>query len=155
MCLVKSDFVLENVKYFWIFFTFRFFEDKSDMMYHILNNREKKTSFLCGKEFYPFYLFLLSDWRNERETERRSPFFFRSSTFCERSPWCCFNRSVFFRTTERKWSREEELQVYDDPNSAMTFTNVSLPRFLLSFFPLRLILFLHITSLWSCSKLHD
>lgn len=57
MCLVKSDFVLENVKYFWIFFTFRFFEDKSDMMYHILNNREKKTSFLCGRNFTPFIFF--------------------------------------------------------------------------------------------------
>lgn len=53
-------------------------------MIHQIPNNVKKRAFFAERIFTPFiFLFLLSDWRNERETERRSPFFF------------CFDRPFF------------------------------------------------------------
>lgn len=112
----------------------------------------KNKLFLCGKEFYLFYLsFSLVRLKKWEENRKEEPLLLllRSSTFCERSPWCSFNRSVFFRTTERKWSQKKELRLYTAIQIPL-YTNASFPRFLLFFFPLCLILILYIISL--CSR---
>lgn len=138
-----------NIFNFFFFFTFYFFGSKSwDITLWAMS--EKRDLFV-RRHFTAFiFLFLLSDWRNERKTVRGDLFFCFDCPlfFCKRSPWCRFNRSIFFCTTGRKRPQEGELQVYIRSKFRCGNTNVSLSRFFCSFFPPRLILFLCITLLW-------